>query len=541
MENEPERPIEKLLRQAAQKRRDEAGAPFELHPVNRRLLQGEVARNFARPQRERRSFAVALAQLWPRLAGGLALFAVLCLAVWVLLPVPGSNEPEASLARNLPVPEAVPAKEPLPLATPAPTTIAPQPGPGVKTESPMLAYADKVQPSPATSPGQVALTVSPGPESSAVALLQSQDATKLAPATAPSLADQQADAKPQLVASAGTSAQTPAGAANGIVARRYALAGQPAPSTSSPTGPAVPSTVALTPPPANLVMADEPAKRVGDLSQQSLAAPGVVAERPAQLTSDKSDEAGTPFRSLAAVAPANRRSQSPIAADSLSNAAAEASQQAKALTVAQRFVQIASEAKAKDRLADRGAAAHPVLASFQVEQAGTVLRIVDGDGSVYTGSLQLAKAAQRLRAAKAETPAPALATRAPAGALELEAALGLDSDRLAEQNYSFRVAGTNQSLQKKVVFTGNLLTATGLILSLPSATNLTVGGVLVSGDRRAALSDGANKLNTGSAFGGFQNAPALPGFQPLLHSRISGKLVIGSAKAVEINALPASP
>jgi hypothetical protein len=288
-------------------------------------------------------------------------------------------------------------------------------------------------------------------------------------------------------------------------------------------------------------MADEPAKRVGDLSQQSLAAPGVVAERPAQLTSDKSDEAGTPFRSLAAVAPANRRSQSPIAADSLSNAAAEASQQAKALTVAQRFVQIASEAKAKDRLADRGAAAHPVLASFQVEQAGTVLRIVDGDGSVYTGSLQLAKAAQRLRAAKAETPAPALATRAPAGALELEAALGLDSDRLAEQNYSFRVAGTNQSLQKKVVFTGNLLTATGLILSLPSATNLTVGGVLVSGDRRAALSDGANKLNTGSAFGGFQNAPALPGFQPLLHSRISGKLVIGSAKAVEINALPASP
>ena len=92
-----------------------------------------------------------------------------------------------------------------------------------------------------------------------------------------------------------------------------------------------------------------------------------------------------------------------------------------------------------------------------------------------------------------------------------------------------------------MVFTGNLLTATGLILSLPGATNLTVGGVLVSGDRREGLSYGANKLNTGSAFGGFQNAPAPPGFQPLLNSRISGKLVIGSAKAVEINALPASP
>src|SRR5208337_1161785 len=181
MENEPERPIEKLLREAARKRRDEAGAPFELHPVNRRLLQGEVARNFARPQRERRSFAVALAQLWPRLAGGLALFAVLGLAVWVLLPVPGNNRPEASLARNLPVPEAMPAKGPLPLAAPAPATTAPQPAPRVKTESPMLAYADKAQPSPANPPGQVALTVSPASEPSAVALLQSQDAAKLAP------------------------------------------------------------------------------------------------------------------------------------------------------------------------------------------------------------------------------------------------------------------------------------------------------------------------------------------------------------------------
>ena len=50
-----ERPIEKLLRRAAQKRSDEAGAPPELHPANRRLLQAEVARQFpptAAPARE---------------------------------------------------------------------------------------------------------------------------------------------------------------------------------------------------------------------------------------------------------------------------------------------------------------------------------------------------------------------------------------------------------------------------------------------------------------------------------------------------------
>jgi len=51
MANEPERPIETLLHAAAKKRRDEAGAPFELHPADRRVLQGEVARRFAKPER----------------------------------------------------------------------------------------------------------------------------------------------------------------------------------------------------------------------------------------------------------------------------------------------------------------------------------------------------------------------------------------------------------------------------------------------------------------------------------------------------------
>jgi hypothetical protein len=54
MANEPERPIEKLLRAAAQKRRDEAGGRFELHPANRRLLQGEVTRTFPKTRARQR-------------------------------------------------------------------------------------------------------------------------------------------------------------------------------------------------------------------------------------------------------------------------------------------------------------------------------------------------------------------------------------------------------------------------------------------------------------------------------------------------------
>ena len=43
-----ERPIEKLLRRFAKKRRADAGAPVELHPATRRLLQGEVAGQFSK-------------------------------------------------------------------------------------------------------------------------------------------------------------------------------------------------------------------------------------------------------------------------------------------------------------------------------------------------------------------------------------------------------------------------------------------------------------------------------------------------------------
>ena len=125
MANEPERPIEKLLRAAAKKRRDEAGAPFELHPATRRLLQGEVARKFAKAPRQARSFSERLGRWWPRFAWGAALFAVLGVAAWMLVPALRNGKPEALLARNEPVPEAAPAKEPPP-PPPAPVTAAPQ-------------------------------------------------------------------------------------------------------------------------------------------------------------------------------------------------------------------------------------------------------------------------------------------------------------------------------------------------------------------------------------------------------------------------------
>ena len=103
--------------------------------------------------------------------------------------------------------------------------------------------------------------------------------------------------------------------------------------------------------------------------------------------------------------------------------------------------------------------------------------------------------------------------------VEEKSAARLDADQSAPQTYFFRVTGTNRSLQKKVVFTGNLLAATNLALFQPATNDFKLGG----------------------GQGGARGVAAQPDLLPLLHSRISGKVVIGSGQAVEINALPAAP
>src|SRR5262245_6297077 len=96
---EPERPIEKLLRDYAKKRRGEAGASFEMHPATRRLLQGEVARELTRGQKSpapaRRRF-----QPWVVFAGALGILVVLGVAVALLLPEFGPSSGNPSFAER---------------------------------------------------------------------------------------------------------------------------------------------------------------------------------------------------------------------------------------------------------------------------------------------------------------------------------------------------------------------------------------------------------------------------------------------------------
>jgi hypothetical protein len=97
MPETPDRKIEELLRAYAAKRREEIGAPLELHPAARRLLQAEVARLHPREAAPPATWWNSLAVLWPRLAFAAAVFVVLGICVWWLVP---RGDQALEMARN---------------------------------------------------------------------------------------------------------------------------------------------------------------------------------------------------------------------------------------------------------------------------------------------------------------------------------------------------------------------------------------------------------------------------------------------------------
>src|SRR5437899_11415128 len=97
---ETERPIEKLLRAWAKKRRHDAGSPQELHPATRRLLQGEVARTLGKDKPRTKSGSSWFAATWPRVAWGLGVFAVLAGAVWIVMPPSRNFSSERRMAKH---------------------------------------------------------------------------------------------------------------------------------------------------------------------------------------------------------------------------------------------------------------------------------------------------------------------------------------------------------------------------------------------------------------------------------------------------------
>ncbi len=349
MPNDPERPIEKLLRAGAEKRRRETGAPFDLHPVDRNIFQGEVARVFGRESSGRRLRAPSARPFWPRLGWGLAGLVAVGLAAKLMWPSPGRNGFIGQLAKN--------EKEPIRQKVASPPV-------ALRVESPV-------------------------------------------------------------------------------------------------------------------------------------AAPGAAAESAAALT--LADQSAAPAGTLFI------RQSVPLLE-----------------TTQTREMQSVDQLRAKGIFAGaaltKSAVAPALLSSFRVEQSGQEIRVIDQDGSVYTGNLELAQALPALGAARSAIPPSQRTLRESLETQKRRPDATSNLPAPSPPSYFFSVAGTNLSLNQRVIFTGELLPlATAFEAQPPSRDRLT-----------NTLARRATTTSSPPARG----LPALPG------CRILGRAVAGNGAGIPIDALP---
>ena len=456
MATEPERDIEKALRAAARHRREHPGAPAEIHPATRRLLQAAVARQKGRGQPGARFWPNLLWGSWPRLAFNFSLLSALLVAAGVWLLPALRTGPSSSARMNLAEydhakakPDSLRLRDDYKAPTPAPSA-APALKKEAQNEPRLAAESDKAAKvdvfNRAAAPNQ----------------------NKLADLPPTNSADYQKDA----------AAATPV---------------QP---TIPPPAVASSSTVA-------------PALDREFARRQVVSAPAVVSQQ------------------------FNRVSQPVDAANAL---------------------QFAEKPPTPG-----------VLNSFRVEQTGRQLRVIDSDGSVYTGflgetntiiedslaqkkiagesaqaSLAGGQASDQRKENAAGVPVSSAATNSQPAQAPGNA--GTVSGKLAEsapaqnaqsgQAYYFRVSGTNLSLNQPVVLTGNFYQ--------DAANTRDFGGG--GGGRGGAAPNQLSRNRAGapaaSAVGGAiqsaaTNAPVLP----LSDLRLQGRALVGTNQ-VEITALP---
>jgi len=146
-------------------------------------------------------------------------------------------------------------------------------------------------------------------------------------------------------------------------------------------------------------------------------------------------------------------------------------------SLTQRFARVLPS---REEEAGRKQAAGPVLGSFTVEQNGSQIRITDSDGSVYPGYLELAE-----KMPDASLALGAVMDQALPGASKIREASALEKPTNAPPAYIFRVVGTNQTANQRVVFSGRLITGADARGGAPATNgpgNYSISGSVVVGD-----------------------------------------------------------
>ena len=192
-------------------------------------------------------------------------------------------------------------------------------------------------------------------------------------------------------------------------------------------------------------------------------ADGVPFDRSAVQPANKPDSAGRANFKVLTTAPEQKGAAATGALNYGHLAANSALARQVATNSRERFVQVPpGTARAVQKKS--GDLAPAILASFDLEQAGEQLRVVDGDGSVYEGQVLgdgagvAGQLAATVRVAGRSESLPGKEGHAPEPAQGLEQAAAASASLSVR---SFRVSGTNRTLQLPVVLEGVLFTAAG--------------------------------------------------------------------------------
>jgi len=537
---EPERKIEKLLRAYAQKRRGDAGDPLKLHPANRHALQSEAAstlrsgtatgdgRHSAAPEEGGKDslFLLFFAVFRRRLVFALSIVAIAFLGASLLLPSLNSAKHRAqslgamSNLREIGVATrqfAEDNKEVLPASLNEVTNVLNSGGIlfDPATGKPFV-YAgagkklDELQ-------SNTVLAYSAGDEKHHAVLF--------------------ADGRVETVTGARLTEltnQIPVEFALADKAGREQTAEIPA-----TAAPAVAATPAVTPP---VLEVQKLAESKEQLNTTASGAPARSVSEPArrQLEIAKSEPVATPAPigatslgevestsslngSISGKLPALENSGALSQNRFYDRLVAQTNSSQLNFAASQNFVQ-AGVSGLQNNFKNNvsSAQATPVLQSFQMQQNGNAISVVDRDGSVYLGSARPETVTVRNEPASADS-------FATAGALpraQDKPGQAAENQQSPNQNYFFRVAGMNRTLNQKVVFTGNFVANT----VSPQTAQVSNSFGAFGGTGGGGGGAGTYQIQPSAANTSQQNL--------LSNSRIVGTAVIANTNQIEINAVP---
>ena len=536
MANEPQRDIEKDLLAYKLRRREQLGAPMELHPATRKMLQSEAARAASRPlltseeaaKNFVRSFVMShqqpgfFARHKRRVIWGGAMFACLAVVLAVLRNDPRLAEQQRAFPDTLPTPPQVSDPQ---TAKPQSTVAALK----EQTEGEQLARArqaapaaDKLQELAKNSAAPVGTPAPVNPRGATVA------------SAPPTVMMREALDRRSIVAPA----PSPAPATPTPVTR---AASAPA-SVSGPVGVKAER-------PVSLALARDLDRKLAEKSaseelvqlnkalkpQQSLGVAFESEAKKADAEMKLKRSVGDEMKRAALTTTAGVGGGVAGGAPALAPFAASAPQVLSAFATTegsqtqQRFLQLDNQAGFRKNF--NSPPIPQVMQDFAFERVGDRVRIVDADGSTYEGTVMPApveelrtKVVSQLGAAKERKDSPAQQTQS--------------AD--PQSSYRFYANGVNRKLNQSVEFRGEWQPAVPAQSSptTPALQPASFGGVRQEQQAvdKKTTTAATNNLSDNSAKA--NDYFKLQQMKEPSQGRISGRAVIGGKNEFDINAVP---